>query len=90
MKKVRALVVRQKNTILYSFTMNAVELEPLCFVEAASRDKQKGLQRVTEVARLREIGEYLAEEESGLLPNNVILNLKPSVNVVPDPDGCAT
>ena len=87
MKQVRALIVQQKNTTLYSFTMNAIELEPLCFVEAASRDKQKGLQRVTEIGRLREIGEYLSEEESGLLPNNVIVNLQKNVTVSPDPDG---
>src|ERR1035438_5138707 len=87
MKQVRALVLRQKNTTLYFFTMNAVELEPLCYVEAASRDKQKGLQRVTEVARLREIAGYLADEESGLLPNSVILNLKSTVDVAADQDG---
>jgi len=66
--------------------MNAVDLEPLCFVEAASRDKQKGLRRVTEASRLREIGEYLADEESGLLPNNIILNLKSSVTIAHDSD----
>lgn len=86
MRQVRALILRQKTSILYSFTINAVDLEPLCFVEAASRDKQKGLQRVTEASRLREIGEYLADEESGLLPNNIILNLKSSVTVAHDSD----
>lgn len=87
MKHVRALVLNQKNAILYCFTMNALDLEPLCFVEAASRDKQKGLQRVTEVARLREIGEYVADREDGLLPNNIILNLKSNVTIKPDCDG---
>ena len=87
MKKVRALVLNQKGAALYCFTMNALELEPLCFVEAASRDKQKGLQRVTEVVRLKEIGEFLADGENGLLPNNIILNLKSSVTIEPDADG---
>lgn len=86
MRQVRALILRQKNSTLYSFTINAVDLEPLCFVEAASRDKQKGLQPVTEASRLREIGEYLADEESGLLPNNIILNLKSSVTIAHDSD----
>jgi DGQHR domain-containing protein len=86
MKNVRALIMRQKSTILYSFTMNALELEPLCFVEAASRDKQKGLQRVTEASRLREIGDYLSDDESGLLPNNVILNLRATVTITHDED----
>ncbi len=87
MKKVRALVLQQKEATLYSFSVNAMELEPLCFVEAASRDKQKGLQRVTEASRLREIGEYLANEENGLLPNNIILNLISNVTLTHDPDG---
>ena len=42
---------------------------------------------MTEVARLREIGEYLADEENGFLPNNIILNLKSNVKVAHDPDG---
>ncbi|MBE3064143.1 MAG: hypothetical protein IMZ69_03895, partial [Spirochaetes bacterium] len=74
MKQVRALVLRQKDTTLYSFCMNAMELEPLCFVEAASRDHQKGLQRVTELSRLRDIAAYLADEQNGFLPNNIIVN----------------
>jgi DGQHR domain-containing protein len=66
--------------------MNAVELERLCFVEAATRDKQKGLQRVTESSRLREIGEYLADGANNLLPNNIILNLKSNVQIDISPD----
>jgi DGQHR domain-containing protein len=67
--------------------MNAVELEPLCFVEAMSRDNQKGLQRVAEPSRIKEIGEYLADAEDCLLPNNIILNLKLDVIIEPDSDG---
>lgn len=37
--------------------MDARAQERLCFVEAATRDGQKGIQRVTEESRLREIGE---------------------------------
>ena len=89
MKQVRALVLRQKDTELYSFCLSARELEPLCFVEAASGDKRKGLQRVTEPSRLKDIGEYLADEENGLLPNNIILNLNSQVTITPDSDGSA-
>jgi DGQHR domain-containing protein len=87
MKQVRALIIKQKESILYCFTMNAVELEPLCFVEAMSRDNQKGLQRVAELSRIKEIGEYLADAEDCLLPNNIILNLKSDVIIEPDSDG---
>ena len=87
MKTVRALVFKQKDVNLYCFTMNAVDLEPLCYVEAATRDREKGIQRVTEVSRLREIGEFLATGENSFLPNNIILNLKPDVQIVSDPDG---
>jgi hypothetical protein len=62
MKTVRALVFQQKDTVLYSFAMSAVELEPLCYVEAAARDKRRGLQRVTEVSRLKEIADYTVND----------------------------
>ena len=75
MKPVRAITFKQKSTTLYLFTMGATELERLCFVEPATRDNKKGLQRVTEPGRLREIGEYLDSSENALLPNNIILNL---------------
>lgn len=87
MKKIRALVFTQKEQTLFCFTMKALDLEPLCFVEAAARDKEKGLQRVTELSRLREIGEFLAEGENSFLPNNIILNLKPDVQIDMDADG---
>lgn len=89
MKQVRALTFRQKSATLYLFTMSATELEPLCFVEPATRDNRKGLQRVTEPARLREIGEYINSGESALLPNNIILNLKPEVTIEDQGDGAA-
>ena len=84
MKAVRALVFRQKDVKLYCFTMNAMDLEPLCYVEAATRDREKGIQRVTEVSRLREIGDFLATGENSFLPNNIILNLKPDVEISDD------
>ena len=90
MKKVRAMAFKQKSTTLYCFTMSAMELEPLCYVEAATRDKRRGLQRVTEVARLREIGEYLNGSADALLPNNIILNLKSEVRIEPERDGTVT
>jgi DGQHR domain-containing protein len=83
---VRAFAFRQKSTMLYSFTMSALQLKPLCYVEAATRDNKRGLQRVTEASRLREIGEYLNSGANALLPNNVIVNLKPEVTIVPDAD----
>jgi len=90
MKRVRAIAFKQKSTTLYCFTMNAMELEPLCYVEAATRDQKKGLQRVTEPGRLREIGEYLNSGENALLPNNIILNLKPDVQIESNGDGLVT
>jgi hypothetical protein len=87
MKTVRALVFKQKDVNLYCFTMNAVDLEPLCYVEAATRDREKGIQRVTEVSRLREIGEFLATGENSFLANNIILSLKPEVHIASDADG---
>jgi DGQHR domain-containing protein len=89
-KEVKALVFRQKSITLYYFTMDARELERLCYVEPATRDEQKGLQRVTEESRLREIGEFLKTGESSLLPNNIILNLKSQVQINEKRDGTAT
>lgn len=90
MKQIKALFFKQKEFKLYYFTIDARELEPLCFVEPATRDQQKGLQRVTEEARLREIGEFLKSGESSLLPNNIILNLKSNVQISENRDGTAT
>jgi len=70
--------------------MSAMELEPLCYVEAATRDNKKGLQRVTEPGRLREIAEYLNSGERAILPNNIILNLAPEVTIEDQGDGLAT
>src|SRR5437016_7775059 len=89
MKTVTAKILRQKQVTFYYFTMSAQELEPLCFVEAAARDRQKGLQRVTEAARLKEIGEFLFRGANSLLPNNIILNLKSDVQVSENGDGTA-
>lgn len=75
MRQVRAIPFKQKTTTLYCFKMNAMELEPLCYVEAATKDNTKGLQRVTEPSRLREIADYLNSGERAILPNNIILNL---------------
>ncbi len=87
MLKVRAIVFKQKSVNLYMFSMNAVELEPLCFTEAAARNKEDALQRVTEPSRLKEIGEYVNSGENALLPNNIILNLTPAVTIETDADG---
>lgn len=90
MKRVRAIAFKQKTTTLYCFTMNAMELEPLCYVEAASRDNKKGLQRVTEPSRLHEIADYLNSGERALLPNNIILNLTPKVAIEDEGNGLVT
>ena len=89
MKQVKALVLRQKNTTLYCFTMDARELEELCYVEAATSSNNKGLQRVTEESRLRDLGDFIKQSNS-LLPNNIIVNLKSSVKVEEKSDGTAT
>jgi|SRR5579872_2349811 len=90
MKRGRALSFKQKTTNLYCFTMNAMELEPLCYVEPATRDNTKDLQRVTEPSRLKEIADYLNSGERAILPNNIILNLKPEVTVEDNGDGTVT
>jgi len=81
MKRIRAIAFKQKTTTLYCFTMSAMELEPLCYVVAATRDEKKGLQRVTEPSRLHEIADYLNSGERAILPNNIILNLTPAVTI---------
>jgi DGQHR domain-containing protein len=90
MKRVRAIPFKQKSTTLYLFTMSAMELEPLCYVEAATRDNKKGLQRVTEPGRLREIADYLNSGERAILPNNIILNLSPDVTIEDSGSGLVT
>ncbi len=82
MKSVPALELRQKATTLYIFSMKASELEPLCYVEASTKENQKGLQRVTEPSRLRDIAEYLLKGQNALLPNSILLNLNSKVRVI--------
>ncbi|MGH9430771.1 MAG: DGQHR domain-containing protein [Terriglobia bacterium] len=90
MKRVRAISFKQKTSTLYCFTMSAMELRPLCYVEAATRDNKKGLQRVTEPGRLRQIADYLNSGNGAILPNNIILNLSPEVKVEDDGTGLVT
>jgi DGQHR domain-containing protein len=90
MKRIRAIAFKQKTTTLYCFTMSAMELEPLCYVVAATRDEKKGLQRVTEPSRLHEIADYLNSGERAILPNNIILNLTPAVTIEDEGDGLVT
>lgn len=89
MKQVKSLVLQQKTTTLYCFTMDARELEALCYVQAMARDNKKGFQRVTEEARLRDVGDWV-KQSNNLLPNNIIVNLNSSVKVEANSDGTAT
>ncbi|HQF12003.1 MAG TPA: DGQHR domain-containing protein [Paludibacteraceae bacterium] len=81
MKTVTALELKQKSTTLYIFSMKASELEPLCYVEATTKENQKGLQRVTEPSRLKDIAEYLLKGQNTLLPNSILLNLNSKVRI---------
>lgn len=87
MKTIRATQFRQKGITLYSFHIDPRELEPLCYVEAAARDNRKGLQRVTEPSRLKEIADFIGRAPNGILPNNIILNLTSSVQIDASNDG---
>jgi len=81
MKTIRATRFRQKGTTLYSFHIDARDMESLCFVEAAARDNRKGLQRVTEASRLREIADFVGRTPNSILPNSIILNLTNQVTI---------
>lgn len=99
MDKIRipAIVLNQKDKQLYLFKMKSSLLGKISYVTPRSEDNPAELQRVVNIPRAKEIGRWL-KEESSLLPNAVVIDLKKDVQIedtgipgqvtiaIPDPD----
>jgi DGQHR domain-containing protein len=99
MDKIRipAIVLSQKDKQLYLFKMKSSLLGKISYVTPRSEDNPAELQRVVNIPRAKEIGKWL-KEESSLLPNAVVIDLKKDVQIedtgiigqvtiaIPDPD----
>src|SRR5436305_13433387 len=84
MAKIRipATILKQKDKWLYMFKMNSTLLNKIAYVTPRSEDNPDELQRVVSVPRAKEIGRWL-QEESSLLPNAVVIDLKKDVEIEP-------
>ncbi|MFH2064744.1 MAG: DGQHR domain-containing protein [Pseudomonadota bacterium] len=82
MDKIRipAIVLSQKDKQLYLFKMKSSLLGKISYVTPRSEDNPDELQRVVNLPRAREIGKWL-KEESSLLPNAVVIDLKKDVQI---------
>ena len=99
MDKIRipAIVLNQKDKQLYLFKMKSSLLGKISYVTPRSENNPAELQRVVNIPRAKEIGKWL-KEESSLLPNAVVIDLKNDVQIedtgipgqvtiaIPDPD----
>jgi DGQHR domain-containing protein len=95
--RIPATILRQKDKELYLFKINSALLRKLTYVTPRSRENPDELQRVYSEPRAREIGKWI-KEESSLLPNAIVIDLKDEVRIeptatpdivtitVPDPD----
>lgn len=83
MAKIRipATILKQKDKSLYLFKINSSLLNKISYVTPRSEDNPDELQRVVNVARAKEIGKWLQDENS-LLPNAVVIDLKQDVEIV--------
>jgi DGQHR domain-containing protein len=77
---VNAVVLKQKHTSLYLFSMASDELNEICYVTPRSHDDPKEIQRILSRPRARAIGKYI-EEPNTLLPTAIVVSLEPEVAI---------
>lgn len=77
---VDAVVMRQRGTDLFLFSMRSDALNDLCYVTPRSHDNPEEVQRILSEKRAKEIGAYI-QEENTLLPTAIVVSLEPDVEV---------
>ncbi len=78
--RAKAFVIEQHGKEMVLFKLSSQILRRICYVLPRNKDNPEEIQRVLSPKRLREIGKYVSKPDS-LLPNNVVLNLLPSVKI---------
>lgn len=80
--KIAATILKQKDKNLYLFKINSALLNKIAYVTPRSEEDPDELQRVVNIPRAKEIGNWLKEENS-LLPNAIVIDLKNDVVIEP-------
>lgn len=83
--KVNALVLKQKNHLLYLFRMSSDLLNRLTYVTPRTHDDPTEIQRILRKRHTREIAAYIKEPNT-LLPTAVVVSLEESVKLTPTAD----
>src|SRR4026207_1341466 len=83
--KVNALVLKQKNHLLYLFRMSSTLLNRLTYVTPRTHDDPTEIQRILRKRHTREIAAYINEPNT-LLPTAVVVSLEESVRLTPTAD----
>lgn len=77
---VDAVVMQQRGTDLYLFSMSSATLNKLCYVTPRTHDDPDEIQRILDEKRAKAIGEYI-QEENTLLPTAIVVSLEPDVQI---------
>jgi DGQHR domain-containing protein len=79
---VNATVLKQNGRDLYCFGMTSSKLGRISYVTPRSKDSPDEIQRILNLGRAEEIGEYIKQTNS-LLPNAIVVSLTSEVEVHP-------
>lgn len=79
---VNAAVLKQHGRELYCFGMNSRRLRDICYVTPRSAEDPEEVQRILNVKRAMEIGDYI-KQVNALLPNAIVVSLIDDVRVEP-------
>jgi len=72
---ISAIEFKQGKYKFYVFKMKARDLLKIAYTSPRTKNNRKGIQRGLDVSRLKDIGEYVQNEEKpNLLPNAIIVN----------------
>ena len=77
---INAAVLKQKGHELFCFGMNSAELKRICYVTPRSTDAPDEIQRIVNVRRAKEIGEYIMQANS-IFPNSIVVSLTSDVTI---------
>lgn len=77
---INAVVLKQQGQKLFCFGMNSAEMKRISYVTPRSADDPEEVQRIVNVKRAKEIGEYIKKANS-LLPNSIVVSFTSEVSV---------
>ncbi len=75
-----AVVMEQNGIYMYCFVMGSDRLRRICYVTPRSKDDPEEVQRLVDVRRAKQIGEYI-KLDNALLPSALVVSLTEEVKV---------